>query len=127
MITRIKPFLKAARIIGYLAGQEERYVVSTELGGDTETYTSKVLGGSSAINGMYLVRPNSVEVNAWHDLIAPNGTTAADNWSWNSLLAAMKKSENFTPPITAVQSVAGMQYQNSSHGTNGPLQASYPA
>lgn len=87
----------------------------------------KVLGGSSAINGMYLVRPNSAEVNAWHDLIAPNGTAAADNWSWDSLLAAMKKSENFTPPIAAVQSVAGMQYQRSSHGTNGPLQASYPA
>ena len=76
---------------------------------------------------MYLVRPNLREVNTWHDLIAPNASTAADNWSWDSLLVALKKSENFTPPISAVESVAGMQYENSSHCTNGPLQASYLA
>ncbi|KAJ4470909.1 hypothetical protein J3R30DRAFT_3300060, partial [Lentinula aciculospora] len=36
----------------------------------------KVLGGSSAINGMYLVRPNEAEINAIRS-INPNDTTAS--------------------------------------------------
>jgi choline dehydrogenase len=86
----------------------------------------KVLGGSSAINGMYLVRPSEVEVNAWQSLIAPDDKAAADAWSWTSLLAAMQRSETFTPPSDAIKAQAGIQYDAAAHGTNGPLHVSYP-
>ncbi|EDQ99396.1 uncharacterized protein LACBIDRAFT_316561 [Laccaria bicolor S238N-H82] len=43
------------------------------------------------------------------------------------LLSAMKKSETFTHPLYSVESTAGMQYQTSSRGSQGPLQATYPA
>lgn len=81
----------------------------------------KVLGGSSDVNGMYIVRPSAVQVSAWSKLIS------ADTWSWDNLLSAMKKSETFTPPSSSVESTAGMQYQTSSRGSQGPLQATYPA
>ncbi|PCH36474.1 GMC oxidoreductase [Wolfiporia cocos MD-104 SS10] len=81
----------------------------------------KVLGGSSAVNGMYLVRPSEVEVDAWASMVE-NGSI----WSWDNLYDAMKKSETYTPPVTTVDDVAHIEYQNSSHGFSGPLHASYP-
>ncbi|KAF9450698.1 GMC oxidoreductase [Macrolepiota fuliginosa MF-IS2] len=85
----------------------------------------KVLGGSSAINGMYLIRPNEIEVDAWHDMISsqPN----ADQWSWDSLFATMKDSEAFTPPTDAAVQTAGMQWNSASHGTSGTVHHTYPA
>jgi choline dehydrogenase-like flavoprotein len=49
----------------------------------------KVLGGSSAVNGMYLVRPSQLEVDSIAGLNANQpGATA---WGWESLFQAMKK------------------------------------
>ena len=49
----------------------------------------KVLGGSSAANGCYLVRPSSVEVDAWQSLVT--GMDGADNWTSEKFFAAMDK------------------------------------
>ena len=81
----------------------------------------KVLGGSSAVNGMYAVRPSKVEVDIWASMI--NG---GDLWNWNSLFANMKKSENFTAPSSDVQQAGDIMYAASSHGTSGPVHVSYP-
>ena len=80
----------------------------------------KVLGGSSAMNGMYHIRPSKVEVDAWSSLIG------SDKWSWDSMFETMKESETFTPPSSDIQSEAGIQYVASSRGTNGPVHATYP-
>ncbi|EPS94895.1 hypothetical protein FOMPIDRAFT_1133514 [Fomitopsis schrenkii] len=82
----------------------------------------KVLGGSSAINGMYLVRPSALEVNSWSSLVE-NGSI----WNWDNLFGDMKKSETYTGPDSQVQSVVTIDVNKSSHGTDGPLHASYPA
>ncbi|KAH9479094.1 GMC oxidoreductase family protein Mala s 12 [Psilocybe cubensis] len=87
----------------------------------------KVLGGSSAVNGMYLVRPAKSEVDAWSTLIAPNDKTAAETWNWDNFFPALKEFEIFTPPLPDVQSVAGMKYDPASHGTSGKVHATYPA
>lgn len=84
----------------------------------------KVLGGSSAINGMFAVRPSQVEVEAWQSLIS--GQDGADNWSWDSFYAAMEKSETFTAPTSDIQATAGITYDASVHGTAGPIHYSYP-
>lgn len=86
----------------------------------------KVLGGSSAINGMFLVRPGEPEVTAWQKLIASDDSAAAESWSWSSFRAAMDKSETFTPPSDAIKTQADIQYSTSGRGSNGPLHASYP-
>ncbi|KAJ2926788.1 hypothetical protein H1R20_g10294, partial [Candolleomyces eurysporus] len=87
----------------------------------------KILGGSAAVNGMYIVRPNSAEIDAWHDLIVDDSNKAyADSWTWSSLLEYMKKSETFTPPTSDAENTAGMKYNTGSHGSSGPLHTTFP-
>ncbi|GBE82510.1 alcohol oxidase [Sparassis latifolia] len=87
----------------------------------------KVIGGSSAINGMYLVRPSQIEIDAWAALVSPsdNGSSAAA-YQWDNFFAALKKTETFTPPSSAIQQDADIQFNTASHGTSGPLHYSYP-
>ncbi|RDX48422.1 GMC oxidoreductase [Lentinus brumalis] len=80
----------------------------------------KVLGGSSAMNGMYHIRPSKLEVDAWSSLIG------SDKWNWDSMFETMKESETFTPPSSDIQAEAGIQFVASSRGTNGPVHATYP-
>ncbi|OQE26118.1 hypothetical protein PENFLA_c007G01644 [Penicillium flavigenum] len=84
----------------------------------------KVLGGSSAINGLYMTRPGEDEVNAWKDMLG--NMDGADNWSWDSFYAALKKSETFTPPTDDVIDEAGIVWNASHHGTDGPIHTTYP-
>lgn len=84
----------------------------------------KVIGGSTAVNGMYLVRPSDIEINVWESLLA--NMTGSGAWGWDSLFAAMKKSEIFTPPSAAIQAKGAIEYNNASHGFNGPLHYAYP-
>ncbi|TDL26525.1 alcohol oxidase [Rickenella mellea] len=87
----------------------------------------KVLGGSSAVNGLYLVRPSKIEVDAWAGLISSqDGATNASTWSWESLFEAMKKSETFTPPSQVIQQEGSIEFDPASHGYTGPLDYSYP-
>lgn len=81
----------------------------------------KVLGGSSAINGLYYVRHSEVEQNAWGNLIGDR-----DEWGWERMLEAMKKSESFTPPSEATTGMFNVPYDAASHGMDGPVQVSFP-
>ncbi|KGO75825.1 Glucose-methanol-choline oxidoreductase [Penicillium italicum] len=85
----------------------------------------KVLGGSSAINGLYMTRPGQDEINAWKDMLGD--MDGADNWAWDSFYAAMKKSETFNPPTDQdVIEEAGLVWNASLHGTDGPIHTTYP-
>ncbi|KAJ5360177.1 Glucose-methanol-choline oxidoreductase [Penicillium concentricum] len=84
----------------------------------------KVLGGSSAINGLYMTRPGEDEINAWKDML--DEMDGADKWSWASFYAAMKKSETFTPPTDDVVDEARITWNATHHGTDGPIHATYP-
>ena len=70
------------------------------------------------------VRPNKAELDAWSSLL--DGDSDAGNWNWDSLYAAMKKSETFNAPSSDVQEQANIQYDDSVHGTDGPVHSSYP-
>ena len=82
----------------------------------------KVLGGSSAINGLYYVRDNKAEQDAWAKLIG----NADDIWGWDNMYRAMKKSEDFTAPQKDIANQAHIQYKKSAHGSGGPINVSYP-
>lgn len=82
----------------------------------------KVLGGSSAINGLYYVRASQIEHDAWADLI-----DAPEIWGWPNMLKAMKKSETFTPPSDSITSQVDIPYNASSHGKSGPIHVTWPA
>ncbi|WFD20186.1 hypothetical protein MCAP1_002430 [Malassezia caprae] len=81
----------------------------------------KVLGGSSAINGMYYIRPNSKEHHAWANMIGDTKT-----WGWNAMLKTYKKFENYVHPTDDVAKSDHIEWDDSSHGTDGPLYVSYP-
>ncbi|KAI0686238.1 GMC oxidoreductase [Earliella scabrosa] len=80
----------------------------------------KVLGGSSAMNGMYHIRPSKIEVDAWASLVS-----GGDKWNWDAMFDVMQESETFTAPSTDIQNTAGIQYSASSRGKNGPIHATY--
>ncbi|WFD33247.1 hypothetical protein MCUN1_000060 [Malassezia cuniculi] len=81
----------------------------------------KVLGGSSAINGLYYVRQSEHQQNIWADLIGDY-----DTWGWGNMLAAMKKSQHFVGPRSSIQSSNHIEYNDNSHGHNGPIYTSWP-
>jgi hypothetical protein len=71
-----------------------------------------------------MTRPGKDEINAWKDLLGD--MDGADNWSWDSFYAALKKSETFTPPSSAIATEANITWDLSTHGTQGPINTSYP-
>ncbi|KAJ7737626.1 GMC oxidoreductase-domain-containing protein [Mycena maculata] len=74
----------------------------------------KVLGGGSAINsGMYL-RGNKAEYDALE-------TLGATGWNWDSMFAAVKKSEHFHPPSQTEIDTLGLTYNPEYHGFSGPI------
>ncbi|KAI0036761.1 alcohol oxidase [Vararia minispora EC-137] len=86
----------------------------------------RVLGGSSAMNGMYSVRPSKVEVDAWNGLVSvPGGPNTT--WTWEDLLPYMQRSETYVVPDSQVADTIDAQNAASSRGTTGPLRSSYPA
>lgn len=100
-------------------------VAQTDANGRTLSWPrGKVLGGSSAINGMYAVRPNALEYNTWSSL--QNGANGSEAWNWTNQLAMMQKSETFNAPSASLASANDLLYNTSSHGSSGPLQVSWP-
>ncbi|PWN49433.1 alcohol oxidase [Violaceomyces palustris] len=81
----------------------------------------KVLGGSSAINGLYYVRASKREHDSWAAMV-----DAPEIWGWDNMLRAMKKSEIFTPPTSDVLDVVDIPYDASSHGSQGNIHVSWP-
>ncbi|KAF9524382.1 hypothetical protein CPB83DRAFT_610154 [Crepidotus variabilis] len=88
----------------------------------------KVLGGSSAVNGLYIVRPPKEQINAWHSLISNSSSSDADPWTWDNFYSTMQSSETFTPPTSAAQAQTSstIKYNAASRGKSGKLQVSYP-
>jgi hypothetical protein len=71
-----------------------------------------------------MTRPGEDEINAWKDMLGD--MDGADNWSWESFYASLKKSETFTPPTDGVVDEARITWDASNHGTDGPIHTSYP-
>jgi len=45
----------------------------------------KVVGGSSAVNGLYMIRGSEIEHNSWGSLV-----NATDLWGWDAIYPYMK-------------------------------------
>lgn len=78
----------------------------------------KTLGGSTAINGGAYTRGSQEAYNAIGDL-------GNDGWSWNDLLPYMEKSETVNK-LNSRGSKAGFSIDSSVHGSNGPVDVSFP-
>jgi choline dehydrogenase-like flavoprotein len=114
-------------LLGSDADWSYRTVNQPHAGGGTLTWPrGKVLGGSSAINGMYLVRPSKIELDIWSSMISSQDNVSAAAWNWDNMYAAMKKTETFTPPSDKIKTTGNIQFNPDNHGTSGPLHYSYP-
>ncbi|KAL8277589.1 hypothetical protein RQP46_010021 [Phenoliferia psychrophenolica] len=82
----------------------------------------KVLGGSSAVNGVYMCRSSKIEHDSWASLYPGSSST----WDWDAIYPYMKKSENWTAPLAANAKLADMTTDSSLHGSSGPIHYSYP-
>lgn len=71
-----------------------------------------------------MTRPGEYEINAWKDMLGD--MDGAENWGWDSFYAAMKKSETFDAPTDDIASQADISWDASTHGSSGPIHASYP-
>ncbi|KKY36776.1 putative gmc oxidoreductase [Diaporthe ampelina] len=102
-----------------------KYVTTAQAGLNQRTTPwarGKVLGGSSSVNSMYMVRASAREFNSWGSLIG-----APELWGWDSMLAAMKKSEDFQEPVQAVRDVVpSLKWNPASHGTGGNIKTGWP-
>jgi choline dehydrogenase len=103
-----------------------KYVTTPQAGLNQRTTPwarGKVLGGSSSVNSMYMVRASAREFDSWGALIG-----APELWGWDSMLAAMKKSEDFQEPVQAVRDVVpSLQWNPASHGHGGNIKTGWPA
>lgn len=102
-----------------------KYVTTAQAGLNQRTTPwarGKVLGGSSSVNSMYMVRASAREFNSWGSLIG-----APELWGWDSMFAAMKKSEDFQEPVQAVRDVVpSLKWNPASHGTGGNIKTGWP-
>ncbi|KAF9527980.1 hypothetical protein CPB83DRAFT_792222 [Crepidotus variabilis] len=71
----------------------------------------KALGGTSVINGMTFVRPESAQIDLWEQL-------GNKGWNWSSLFENSKVAEHFVPPPSS-QTALGAAYNPSYHGKEG--------
>lgn len=67
--------------------------------------------------GLYYIRGNKADYDAWEQLGNPG-------WNWDTLLPYFLRSERFTTP-TKAQQEAGMSYDPSYHGKEGPVNTGY--
>ncbi|KAF8986704.1 hypothetical protein BDQ17DRAFT_1335459 [Cyathus striatus] len=68
--------------------------------------------GNLAMNAMYLVRPSSVEIDAWAELLGSmDDDGSASTYNWQCMHVAMRKSETFVPPLDQPQRVGNIQYK----------------
>ncbi|TDL23830.1 alcohol oxidase [Rickenella mellea] len=83
----------------------------------------KTLGGSTSINGAAWTRGLAAQYDALTTLLEPADANAG--WNWNGLFPYMKKAETFSAP-NSQQRAKGANSVASFHGTNGPVQTTFP-
>ncbi|KAH7087380.1 choline dehydrogenase [Paraphoma chrysanthemicola] len=79
-----------------------------------------LVGGGSAVNGMFFDRGSASDYDAWEELGNPG-------WNFASLLPYFKKSVTFTPPAPAVAEKYNYTWDtDAAYGGAGPVQVSFP-
>ncbi|KAI0546091.1 GMC oxidoreductase [Xylaria curta] len=81
-------------------------------------HSGKAIGGTTVINGMYYIRGDKANYDAWEKL-------GSSGWNWDTLFPYFICSENFTVPSSA-QLDAGMTYIPHYHGRDGHLKTGNP-
>jgi choline dehydrogenase-like flavoprotein len=82
-------------------------------------YSGAVVGGGTVVNGMFFCRGSARDYDGWEKLGNPG-------WAWKDLLPYFKKSETFTPATKQLQQRFPISSDLGPHGTDGPVESSFP-
>ncbi|KAH7409466.1 alcohol oxidase [Cadophora sp. MPI-SDFR-AT-0126] len=83
----------------------------------TTVSTGAVVGGGTAVNGMFFDRGAAEDYDNWSKLGNPG-------WDWNGIFPYFRKSTTFTPPIHDLKKF-NISYDRDAYG-DGPVHSSYP-
>jgi len=83
------------------------------------------VGGSSAINGMVMMRGTSDEYDAWRELAGPEASKNS-TWDWKGVLPYFKKAIHYTPAVKEVRDNFNVTYDPEVWGESSAIYASYP-
>jgi choline dehydrogenase-like flavoprotein len=113
---------------GLASGWQLSSTPSPELNNNTASViVGKVVGGSSAINGMFFDRGSRFDYDTWDRLQGDRPGSRKDiDWSWNGVYPFFKKSVTFTPPPDAVARKYNYTWDVSAFGNTTPIYASLP-
>lgn len=85
-----------------------------------------VVGGSSAVNGMFFDRGSAEDYDSW---VSVAGEWAGDfegEWGWENILPYFKKSVTFHPPSEEMAEEYGMTADvEAAYGGSTPIHSSY--
>ncbi|KAL2145429.1 hypothetical protein VTI28DRAFT_7210 [Corynascus sepedonium] len=84
-------------------------------------YGGMILGGSSSVNGMQVLRGQKEDYDRWGSYFG-----SKSDWSWDGLLPYFKKAWNFHPPSVELASEFDMKYDASYWGNTSNVHASFP-
>ncbi|KAK3317732.1 GMC oxidoreductase-like protein [Cercophora scortea] len=81
-----------------------------------------MLGGSSGVNGMQVMRGQKEDYDRWGSYFGPN-----TEWSWDGLLPYFKKAWNFHPPSPQLTRENNIKYDTRYWGNTSNVHASFPS
>ncbi|SPO01222.1 uncharacterized protein DNG_03969 [Cephalotrichum gorgonifer] len=85
-----------------------------------------VVGGSSAVNGMFFDRGSAEDYDSWVSSAGEWSADFADEWGWENILPYFKKSVTFHPPSAEVADEYGITYDvEGAYGGVTPIHSSY--
>ncbi|KAK3364531.1 hypothetical protein B0T25DRAFT_628171 [Lasiosphaeria hispida] len=92
------------------------------------TVGGKLVGGSSAVNGMFFDRGSRFDYDAWAQAQAGERDfdESPEKWNWDGLFPFFKKSVTFTEPDADVAAAYGYTWDKSAYGGTTPIYASMP-
>lgn len=114
----------------YRAGTRMYNITSAPLeylhGRGSPVATGSVVGGSSAVNGMFFDRGSAEDYDSWVWAAGEEHEEQyASEWGWDGIYPFFRKSVTFHPPDERMQSEYGMTYDLEAWGGDTPVHASF--
>lgn len=96
-------------------------------GGPRNLAAGSVVGGSSAVNGMFFMRGSAEDYDAWVWAAGEEHQEEfAAEWGWDNLLPFFKKSVTFVPPTDEVAAEYNITYDiEAAYGGTTPIYSTY--
>lgn len=86
----------------------------------SQVTAARIAGGGSALNYMFFDRGSKRDYDEWAIYTGDSG------WGWDSMIKYFRKAETFHPPSPEAAEKYGITWDPSAHGTDGPVQVTFP-